>query len=266
MCIIERDVNDLAIRIVFTNRDATAQIKANEEREKLIAELTDRNKALEQFAYIVSHNLRAPVANLVSLTEMINDTDLEETDRAAVSSGLNKSVTKIDQIIADLNEIFQSGQHLYDHKEIVELQTLINDIKSSINNMMTRENATLVCNLKDTPALYTTRLYLYSVLYNIILNAIKYRKPNVAPVINVIGTHQDGWLSITIADNGRGIDLHRHGDKLFSLYKRFDHTVEGRGIGLYMVKTQVEALGGHVKVESQPGKGSQFSVFIPISK
>ncbi len=262
--IIERDANGKAIRMVATNRDVTKQVKAAQEREKLIAELIERNKALEQFAYIVSHNLRAPVANLVSLTEMITDTELDEDDRNEVTKGLNKSVTQIDQVIADLNEIFQSKQHLYDHKELVELHTLINDIRFSISDLMTREKVILNCNFSECKV-FTTRLYLYSILYNLILNAIKYRKPDVPPVIDVTGTLQEGMLHIAVADNGRGINLNRFGDQLFGLYKRFDRTVEGRGIGLYMVKTQVEALGGYVKVDSQPGEGSRFSVFIPVS-
>ncbi len=266
MCIIERDANEQAVRIVATNRDVTKQVLAAQERERLIAELIERNKALEQFAYIVSHNLRAPVANLVNLAEMITDVDLEETDRIEVSKGLNKSVNKIDQIINDLNEIFQSKQHLYDHKETVELQALVNDIQFSISDLILREKVTIHCNFSNTCTIYTTRLYLYSILYNIILNAVKYRKPDVTPVINVTGTHTNGWLNIIIADNGRGIDMKRYGDKLFGLYKRFDHSVEGRGIGLYMVKTQVEALGGHIKVESRPGKGSEFSIFIPLKE
>ncbi|WP_342644494.1 PAS domain S-box protein [Mucilaginibacter sp. CSA2-8R] len=266
MSIIERDASGRAVRMVATNRDVTKQIVAAKEREKLIAELIERNKALEQFAYIVSHNLRAPVANLVSLTEMITDTDLDEADHNEVARGINKSVAKIDQIISDLNEIFQSGQHLYDHKEVVELQALINDIRFSINDLMMREKVTLNCNFSKTCTIYTTRLYLYSILYNLVLNAIKYRKQDVLPVINVTGTHQNGRLNITIADNGRGIDLDRHGDKLFGLYQRFDNTVVGRGIGLYMVKTQVEALGGHITVKSEPGIGSQFSFYLPLNE
>jgi len=266
MCIVERDASGRAIRIVATNRDATAQVKDEKEREKLIGELIERNKALEQFAYIVSHNLRAPVANLVGLTEMITDTDLDDTDRAEIIGGLNKSVIKIDHVITDLNEIFQSRQHLYDHKEVVELQTLINDIRFSINDLMLREKVILNSKFSESCKLYTTRLYLYSILYNIILNAIKYRKPDVTPMIEVKGTYQDSWLHITIADNGRGIDLQRHGDSLFGLYKRFDHTVEGRGLGLYMVKTQIDALGGHIKVDSELGRGTKFSIFIPIKE
>lgn len=266
MCIIERDIHGEAVRIVATNRDVTKQVLAAKEREKLIAELIERNKALEQFAYIVSHNLRAPVANLVSLTEMITDTEVNEPDRIEITTGLSKSVMKIDQIISDLNEIFQSKQHLYDHKEVVELQALINDIQFSIKDLLTREKVTLSCSFSESCTIYTTRLYLYSILYNIILNAVKYRKPNVPPLVTITGRHNDGWLNISITDNGRGIDLQRCGDKLFGLYKRFDHTVEGRGIGLYMVKTQVEALGGYIKVDSQPGKGSQFSIFIPLNE
>jgi PAS domain S-box-containing protein len=265
MSIIERDSAGNAIRMVGTDWDITGHIHAAREKEKIVAELIERNKALEQFAYIISHNLRAPVANVISLTDMIIDEDFDEEVRPAVLSGLSLSVKKIDQIITDLNYIFQSKQLLNDHREDVDLKLLINDIKFSINDLIVKETVTLRCNFEGAALLFTTRLYLYSILFNLILNAIKYRKPAVAPVIDISSTINDEIFEITIADNGRGIDMKRNGDMLFGLYQRFDPSVEGRGIGLHMVKTQTDALGGKIEVKSILGEGTEFKIKIPLN-
>jgi PAS domain S-box-containing protein len=264
MSVTERDSKGQAVRMVGTDWDITGHIHAAREKEKIVAELIERNKALEQFAYIISHNLRAPVANVISLTDIIIDEDYDDDLKPSVLSGLSLSVTKIDQIITDLNNIFQSKQLLNDHREDVDLEILINDIKFSVNDLIVKEKVTLHCHFGDASRLFTTRLYLYSILYNLILNAIKYRKPAVAPIIEIFSTIDTDAFEITITDNGRGIDMERNGKLLFGLYQRFDPSVEGRGIGLYMVKTQIDALGGKIEAKSQLGSGTEFKIRIPL--
>ena len=95
---------------------------------------------------------------------------------------------------------------------------------------------------------------------HLVSNAIKYRKPDISPVITIDASSTDSTLEIRIADNGLGIDLAKSGDKMFNLYSRFHEGFDGKGIGLYMVKIQSEAMGGSVEVSSSPGKGSAFIV------
>jgi signal transduction histidine kinase len=101
-----------------------------------------------------------------------------------------------------------------------------------------------------------------SIFYNLISNAIKYKHPGRKPVIGVKSQIQDDYVQIEIADNGLGIDLEEHKENLFSLYKRFHSHVEGRGVGLYLVKTQVTALGGKIDVKSKEGEGTVFTLWI----
>ncbi|RKR84384.1 PAS domain S-box-containing protein [Mucilaginibacter gracilis] len=253
------------LKMIGSNWDITDRWLAKHEKETILSDLVRRNDDLEQFAYIISHNLRAPVTNVLSLSDMLINDDVDQESKPIVLQGLDLSVKKIDLIINDLNNIFQSRKRIGDKKEKVYFQPLVDDIKFSINNMMQKENVTLKCYFTEIDHIVTVRSYLYSVLYNLILNSIKYRNQETDPVITVstkIDDHK--YLILTITDNGKGIDLKRNKEMLFGLYQRFDETVEGRGLGLYMVKTQVEVLGGTIQVDSEVGIGTTFSITIPV--
>jgi PAS domain S-box-containing protein len=247
-------------KMIGCNWDNTDQKVASQEKEKLLADLTKRNQDLEQFAYIISHNLRAPVANVMSLNDMLLSNDVDRESEPEILRGLNLSVKRIDQIINDLNNIFQSKQQTTAFKEAVYFEGVINDIKQSIINIIVAENVEINCNFSEIDHLFTVRGYLYSIFYNLISNAIKYRKTNSSPVINIYSKLLDHHIEIAVKDNGKGIDLKRNSAMLFGLYQRFDTSVEGKGMGLYMVKTQVEALGGSITVESKPGEGTVFTI------
>ena len=103
--------------------------------------------------------------------------------------------------------------------------------------------------------------YVESILYNLISNAIKYRDPERSPHIAIKTTHENEFVCLAVMDNGLGIDLKKYKQNIFSLYKRFHLHVEGKGLGLYLVKTQIEALGGRVEVRSEPNEGTTFQIY-----
>ena len=104
---------------------------------------------------------------------------------------------------------------------------------------------------------------MYSIFYNLILNSIKYRKPGSQPVINISTTLTDNVLSIYYKDNGRGVDMSKYANEIFGLYKRFDTSVEGKGMGLFMIKMQVESMGGNISLKSALNEGVEFVIEIP---
>jgi signal transduction histidine kinase len=135
-------------------------------------------------------------------------------------------------------------------------------LKSTLEKEIAETHARIVADFSACPRVKTVKPYLDSILMNLISNAIKYRHPERLPVINIQTSFVDGNVCIRIQDNGLGIDLHAYGDKLFVLYSRLHTHVEGKGMGLYLVKTQVTALGGKIEVESEPEKGTTFLVFL----
>jgi len=248
----------LGLSIAATN--ITEQKLIALERDKMTHELLQRNKDLEQFAYIISHNLRAPVANILGLSNIIHTPDLPESDREKCLSGLAVSVKKLDEIILDLNYILQVRREINEKKEPVKFSGLVSDIQMSINNLIQKENALIETDFSEADELFTLKSYLNSIFYNLILNGIKYRRPEEAPHLLIRSRREGQKLLIIFRDNGLGIDMNAHGNKIFGLYKKFHFHTEGKGMGLYMVKTQVEILGGKISVESELNVGTEFTI------
>ena len=228
----------------------------------MMAEIIRRNQDLEQFSYIVSHNLRGPVANIIGISNALESgisRDMERQLRGALSS----SATRLDQVIADLNGILQLGKEITESKEPVRLDALVDDIRESIIDMVHAENVTIDTDFNAVGELVSLRSYLHSIFYNLILNSIKYRRAEVAPVIRIKSERLGSRVRITFTDNGMGIDLVKKREQVFGLYRRFHDHVDGKGVGLFMVKTQAEMLGGSVSMESEVGSGTAIALDLP---
>lgn len=244
--------------------DITQKKLAEIENERVTRDLIQRNKNLEQYAYIISHNLRAPVSNIMGLMQLLQLQDISEGERQAFNQDLSSCINKLDEIIIDLNSILRSSRQLAETKEEINLNRMVDSIKGSISNIIEDEHAMIECDFSDVSNIYTTKSYLNSILYNLISNSIKYRKPDQEPLISIKSARTNGSVVINYSDNGLGIDLEKYGDKVFGLYKRFHPHKEGRGMGLFMVKTQVETLGGKINIESQAGAGTSFTIELPV--
>lgn len=257
---IIRDANGKPLRMVGAMRDITEEKLFAIERDKITSELIQRNKDLEQFAYIISHNLRTPVTNILGLSNILRQEGLAEQDREKCMDGLVLSVQKLDEVVYDLNHILQVRREINEKKEVVRFQDLVNDINTTINNLIQKENVQIHTNFDDADEIFTLKSYIHSIFYNLISNSIKYRLPGVNPVITISSRRLENKICLTFKDNGMGIDLDKHGSKIFGLYKKFHIQSEGKGMGLYMVKTQVEMLGGKIEVDSSVNKGAEFFI------
>jgi PAS domain S-box-containing protein len=249
---------------ILANTDITREKLAALEREKITTDLIQHNKDLEQFTYIISHNLRAPVANIMALTAMLNDADLDVDTKQEITNRVSQSIENLDMVIKDLNHILQAREQVNEQKETIYFRELMDTIRNSIYSIIVSENVDFQYNFEEVESIFSTRSYLYSIFYNLASNSIKYRTPGVAPVISIKSHKLKNKVELYFRDNGKGIDLDKHRSHLFGLYKRFDTTMEGKGMGLFMVKTQVEALGGTIRIKSRPGDGTEFVIQLPI--
>jgi len=234
--------------------------KAEAERSKMMADIVQRNKDLEQFSYIVSHNMRLPVANIMGLAELLNITKPTEEEQQIMMGELFNSVKKLDAVIKDLNDVLYVKHQVNEKRETVYFSELLEDIKLSISILLRSEEVTIISDFAEVDHMLAIKSYLYSIFFNLISNSIKYRMLNAPPVINITGKRINNLIELTFKDNGMGIDLKRNHDAIFGLYKRFHQHVDGKGVGLYVVKAQVEALGGKITVESEPNKGTEFKI------
>jgi len=242
------------VRIDGVIRDVTSETLINAEREKFIADLLHQNKTLEQFTYIVSHNLRVPVANVSGLCQILKTSlNVYSDEDQNVILNMLTSVSHLDQIIRDLNEILQTREHINEKKEIINLTGLINQLQQNFQSLTIHRNIEIKYNFKKANLLFSIRSYLLSICHNLILNSINFRRENEKTIINITTNYLDGQIEILFTDNGKGIDLSKNGSLLFGLYRRFDNSIEGKGMGLFMVKSILD-------------HGSEFSVKFPLSK
>lgn len=246
------------------SRDITSQKLLELEREKITTDLLQRNKALEQFTYIISHNLRAPVANILGLSALSQTLEIEDDEVSDIINNISRSAYKLDEVISDLNQVLQVNKGINENIELILLPELIEDIRFSIKDLVEKEQVDIICNFSESGELFSLKSFLYSIFYNLIHNSIKYRRFKVNPVISISSRADNGKLIITYKDNGRGIDTKKYADELFGLYKRFDTSVEGKGMGLFMIKMQVESLGGTVSLKSAINKGTEFLLEFPL--
>ncbi len=241
-------------------RDLTNEKKAEIERVKMISDITQRNKDLEQFSYIISHNLRAPVANIIGLTEELKDETHDAEAKLMLSEALSSDVKRLENVIVDLNTILQTKREINELKETVNLTQLVHNIKLSINDLIQKRGVHIKTDFTQIEEIHIIKSYIYSIFYNLISNSIKYRRSDCDAIIEIKSYIIDDKLSLKFTDNGRGIDLESKGDQIFGLYKRFHSDTEGKGMGLYMVKTQLEALGGKISAVSEVNIGSTFTL------
>ena len=258
---IVRKKDGKAIRMTGAMRDVTLSKMKEWVREKMASDILEKNKHLEQFAYIVSHNLRAPLANIMGLVGLINQTSSEHIDPELekLLTGLRVSAEKTDGIIKDLNTVLSMESESNHAREPVNLSELIEDIKIDLKVMMEESEAVIVCNFDDEPEITGIRGYLYSVIHNLVTNAIKYRREDLVPQIQFQSKRVQGDIHLLCKDNGLGMDLGEDKDP-FQLYTRFHTHKDGKGVGLFMVKKQMEQMNGTITVESELNKGSLFTM------
>ncbi|MDT0293698.1 PAS domain S-box protein [Mesonia ostreae] len=253
-------VNGECSKIYGSSQDITERKKAEIERTKMISDIVQRNSDLEQFSYIVSHNLRAPTANIIGFAEILKNEILTPQEREASMQGLSASVNELDTVIKDINSILQNKGEVHEKKEMIFFSELVDSILISVGNLIEKHRVNITTNFAEVNKIFSLKSYMYSIFYNLISNSIKYAKPNEAPIIQIKSRKENEKIILTFKDKGLGLDMKTKGDKIFGLYSRFHSNVEGKGMGLFMVKTQVESLGGKITIDSELNKGTEFTI------
>ncbi len=229
--------------------------------KKLLTEnLTEHNDRLQNYAHIVSHNLRSHTGNLAMLLELSEIDDKQRIDEElfehikAASANMNETVSHLSEIVEIQNLI----------KNTLVPQNLQKRIKKALENVqatLSQINGKVSIKVNEDFMVYAIPSYLDSILLNMLTNAIKYRSPNQPLLIKIAAENSNGRTSLSFTDNGLGIDLERYGTKIFGMYKTFHDHKNAKGIGLFMTKNQLEAMGGGIEVISKPNVGSTFTIY-----
>jgi signal transduction histidine kinase len=251
-----KNISDLNRSLELIVAEKTLELRTTNE------ELVKHNNELLQFSYTVSHNLRGPVARLLGLSDLARVEESLEQARKWVDL-MSKTASDLDTIIKDLNKVLDLRNEPDQYLEMVDLANEWQQSISLLQDSLTGHEE-IVANFNALPQIITVRAMLQSTLYNLLSNAIKFRSPERN--LRVVATSRavDGKAVIEVMDNGLGFDTRLHKEKIFKLYKRFHSHVEGRGIGLYLIKAQIEVLHGSIEVESELNHGSLFRVILPL--
>ena len=243
--------------------DITRRKETERDTLNLVERLQNRNRDLKQFSYIVSHNLRAPIAKIKGLTGLFESEPENPEFKRELLEYITAEADNLDNVVKDINTIITAREGASEVKESVDLENELKLITRVFENELQDSKAEITTDFNPS-GIVTLRSYIYSIMYNLISNAIKYRIKSEPLKIHIRTSETDEFIQLSVKDNGSGIDLKKNKDRIFGLYKRFhNNSIPGKGIGLNLVKTQAEALNGRVEVESSPNRGSLFKVYLP---
>jgi PAS domain S-box-containing protein len=252
--------------VFVTFYDVTDRKKAIDDLQNTKAELQhllevtrSQNQRLREYTYIISHNLRSSVANIIALNEL-QQADPENTEYLPM---IQSSVQQLDATIIKMNELLNvENQGQSAQKENLLLLAAVEDICAQLQQSI-RINSDLHINIAPHIQVQAIPAYLDSIIHNLLTNAIKYRKPSQKAAIQVSASETADFVVLSVADNGIGIDLAKNGHRLFKINSRLHLQVEGKGLGLFLTKYQVEAMGGKIDVSSSLGVGTVFNIYFP---
>jgi PAS domain S-box-containing protein len=246
-------------RDITQRKKAEQQIKEQNTRLTAIAQsLTRKNEQLEEFTQIVSHNLRSPAGNLVSLSQMMESASADELPE--MIRLLQQASQSLVGSLNELNEILKIKQNKNIERQHLHFETELEHVRTMLIAQIGESNAVIQADFEAAPTIEFPKIYLESILLNLLSNALKYRHPARPPHIEIRSFIQGELVILTVKDNGLGIDLARHGHQVFKLHKTFHRHPESRGVGLFLVKNQIETMGGEINVTSTLGEGCTFTV------
>jgi PAS domain S-box-containing protein len=240
------------------------RVKSEEEKIELIQKLKTQNNDLEEFAFIISHNLRSPLSNVMGLTKIFDKTAVS-SDNLEILNLIEQSTVNLDLIIQDLNQTLTVREGNKKSREVIDLFELTEDIIKEYSPIIAHNEVKLTLNINKGDTIHSVPSFIKNIIKHLLDNAIKFRKLEGDCHVKLSFRQQESDYQLSVEDNGIGIDLEADENRLFMIYEKLDGNIEGRGLGLYLVKNHINALKGSIKVESQPNAGAKFTVELPKS-
>ena len=242
--------------VIITFVEMTMRINDLKQQEKLIS---DHETLLDT----ISHDIKTPLTSLVLTVNQLKKVPAEKSKEFQMLFNiLENSIRKMQNIIKELTDTGKQKHKYKAEEELLKLENILEDVR-----------LTLAANLKETGAVIKSEIHaheivysrrkLRSIIYNLVNNAIKFRSPDRKPEIFIKTTRGKKYVIISVKDNGIGIAANEQAD-IFKKYVRLKNAVEGSGIGLYLVKEIVINTGGKITLKSEPGKGSEFKVYLKV--
>jgi len=222
--------------------------------------VTEQNKRLLNFSYIVSHNLRSHASNIQGIIVLIENADTAD-ERNEMVQLLKTVAENLNETLLNLNNVVNIQSSIDIIVEALNLNDYIQKTLANLNAQILGRQVTIINKVPENILVNHNRAYLESILLNLISNAIRYSNVDRQPIITLTFSEENGAQVLAVSDNGIGIDLKKYNDKIFGMYQTFNGNPDARGYGLFITKNQIEALGGKIEVESQLNVGTTFKVY-----
>ncbi|WP_186757122.1 ATP-binding protein [Echinicola salinicaeni] len=248
-------------RVLLVTQNITQAKKSEIERERLIKDLSNHNDELQRFAYIVSHNLRAPIVNITSLLDLYDEEEPNSPENVEVIDNLKLTVSILNSTLTDLIEVVSFRKQKILKVEEIYLNDLMSNLEKSIFKQLKEAKVKIHKDFRAEKVNYI-HSHIENILMNFMTNSIKYSHPDRSPEIWIESFMLNDHFVLTFRDNGIGIDLEKYKDRIFGLYQRFHSHIEGKGLGLYLVREQIRSLEGEIFIESELGEGTCFKVML----
>ncbi len=226
--------------------------------------ITEQNQRLLSFANIVSHNLRSHAGNLCAILELLNKTEAE-AERKTLLNFLQSISKAFSETVNHLNDIAEIQNQKQLKLEEINLYKYIEQAIKVLAVQISTCDAVVHNNVHRETIITANPAYIESIVLNLLSNALKYRHPDRTPRVTMEVVTNSNYVTLTVTDNGRGINLEKHRKDLFGMYKTFHKNPDAKGIGLFITKMQVESMGGFIEVESQEHKGTSFIIHFPLA-
>lgn len=249
-----------AYGLIGMSMDITHIKQKEDELRNLINITAVQNKKLTNFAHIVSHNLRSHTANFSMLLDFLIR-EKEEKEKERIMKMLTHASDNLLDTLENLNDVVDISTNVNLDKKSLNLNENIIKVQQNLAAFLEKNKVEFINQVPNNISVLSVPAYLESIILNLVTNAVKYRDPKRNPLITLSAKKHDKSVILTIEDNGLGIDLNRYGGKIFGMYKTFHNKKDARGLGLYIIKNQIEAMGGNIIVNSEVGKGTTFNVY-----
>ena len=241
--------------------DISERVESKRRLEQVIESLERRTEELNEFAHLASHNLRSPVTNLMGLLEYYNHDDPTDPSNSVIVEKFSSSVDQLNLTLEEMHEILKVRAEKKSTFDPVDLNEIIESVKLQLSEKIRNARFKILLDF-ELSEIHYDHSHLTNLFLNLISNAIKYRRDDVDPWIKIRSEKVETGIKLIFEDNGQGIDLLRHGKDLFGLYKKFHSHPDSRGLGLHLVKRQLNSLGSEITAESEPLKGTKFTVIL----
>lgn len=260
-----RDIDSNPIYFIAQMTEITELKLAQKELNRILNITKEQNSRLNNFAHIVSHNLRAHSGNIEMLLDIYTDENPETKEDEVIQMALTAS-EKLKETIKDLNEVAFINMSVSQKIIPINLRKSVDETLSSINALIKKADMQVLNTIPADLEVLAVPAYMESIVLNFATNALKYRSDARRPILRFEAVKEDEYIKLFIKDNGIGIDLEKYGKDLFGMYKTFHQNEDAKGIGLFITKNQIEAIGGKIKVESEVNKGTVFTIYFNYNK